>query len=86
MGRMSDHEVSQVHREVRQAGDEHRADVRRLDVARERALDRADRREWAERKFAVGGEARWQETKSEPRQIGRRRFVFDPLLDAVVEI
>jgi hypothetical protein len=61
-------------------------DARTLDSARGRALDRADRREWAERKFAVGGEFRWQETVSEPKQHGRRRFVYDPISDRVVEI
>jgi hypothetical protein len=83
---MREHEIGQVHREVRREADAHRTEERQLDAARERALDRADRREWAERKFAVGGETRWQETMSEPRRHGRRRFVFDPLLDAVVEI
>lgn len=84
---MREHDVTQVHRLVRAEADAARRDERRLHETRDRALDRADRREWAERKFVVGGETRWQETLGEetPRH-GRRRFVYDPKTDRVVEI
>ena len=62
------------------------ADAQRLADKRISALDRAERREWAHKKYAVGGESRWQETVSAPRPHGRRRFVYDPKADQVVEI
>lgn len=65
---------------------EAQADVTKLSNARDRALDRADRREWAQKKFAVGGESRWFETLNESHGHGRRRFVYDPKTDRVVEI
>jgi len=63
-----------------------RADDSKLTAARDRALERADRREWSQRKFAIGGEFRWQETVSEPKTHGRRRYVYDPTTQSVVEI
>lgn len=63
-----------------------KAEEKTLETSRNRALDRADRREWAQKKFVVGGEFRWQETLSEARGHGRRRFVYDPKTDRVVEI
>ncbi len=63
-----------------------RTDDNKLSSARDRALDRADRREWSQRKFAVGGEFRWQETQSNTLGHGLRRFVYDPKTDRVVEI
>lgn len=62
------------------------AEQQTLSSARDRALDRADRREWAQRKFVVGGETRWQETQSNTLGYGHRRFVYDPKTDRVVEI
>lgn len=62
------------------------AEEKILSFTRDRALDRADRREWADKKFVVGGEFRWQETLSEARGYGRRRYVYDPKTDRVVEI
>lgn len=83
---MREREVQHIHDAVRREGDAHRADEKTLTSARDRALERADRREWSQRKFAVGGEFRWQETVSEAKPIGRRRFVYDPHTDRVVEI
>jgi hypothetical protein len=76
------------HISARAAVERHAAqsEDRNLDAVRGRALDRADRREWSQKKFAVGGEFRWQETVSQPKQHGRRRFVYDPASDRVVEI
>lgn len=83
---MREHDVKQIHTQVRQEAQSHRADERKLDDARGRAMDRADRREWAQKKFAVGGEFRWKETQSNTLGHGRRRFVYDPKTDRVVEI
>lgn len=51
---------------------------------REAALERADRREWAHSR--LGSEHRWQETVQATVPSVRRRFVYDPATDAVVEV
>jgi hypothetical protein len=83
---MRESEISAHHADVKQQADLQRADNRKLDSSRERALDWADRREWAQKKYAIGGELRWQETVSETPRHGRRRFVFDPITEQVKEI
>lgn len=83
---MNERQIAAHHAEVKQAADAVRGDDRKLAQTRDRALDRADRREWAQKKFAVGGEFRWQETIDESPRFGRRRFVYDPLTDTVKEI
>jgi len=45
-----------------EARKEVQAESKKLDESRARALDRADRREYAQRKFKIGGESRWRET------------------------
>lgn len=62
------------------------AEEKNLVSTRDRALDRADRREWSQKKFVVGGEFRWRETQSNTLGYGHRRFVFDPKTDRVVEV
>jgi hypothetical protein len=83
---MNEREITKHHLEVRHEADAMRAEDRKLSQTKDRTLDRADRREWAQKKFAVGGEFRWQETIDESPRFGRRRFVYDPLTDTVKEI
>lgn len=83
---MNEREIAAHHADVRQQADAQRADDRKLSATRDRTLDRAERREWAQRKYAVGGEFRWMETMSETPRHGRRRFVYDPITEQVKEI
>lgn len=62
MSKLTEHEITRIHQEVRREADAAKSDTKKLDEARNRALDRADRREYAQRKFKVGGERRWRET------------------------
>jgi hypothetical protein len=84
--RMNEREIDKHHADVRQAANAVRGDEKKLLDARDRTLDRAERREWAAKRFVVGGEYRWQETIDESPRYGRRRFVYDPTTDQVKEI
>jgi hypothetical protein len=60
---MNEQQIDKHHADVRQAADAARGDEKKLRESKDRTLDRADRREWAQRKFKVGGESRWRETR-----------------------
>ena len=57
--RLTEHEIKEHHRDVKQAADEVRSEQKKLEQTRDRALDRADRREWAHKRR--GDERRWRE-------------------------
>ena len=57
--RMSDREIDKHRAEVKAEAAVAKADRKKLDESRDRALDRADRREWAHKRR--GDERRWRE-------------------------
>lgn len=59
---MNERQIDKHHADVKQHADAARGDEKKLSQSRDRALERADRREYAQRKFKVGGERRWRET------------------------
>ena len=59
MSKLSDREIEKHHLDVKHVADEVKADQQKLDQVKDRALDRADRREWAHKRR--GDERRWRE-------------------------
>jgi hypothetical protein len=57
--KLTEHEIKKHHEDAKRVADQVRNDQRKLDQSRDRALDRADRREWAHR--TRGDERRWRE-------------------------
>ena len=57
--KLTEHEITKHHQDVKNVADQVRGERKALDQARDRALDRADRREWAHKRR--GDERRWRE-------------------------
>lgn len=57
--KMTERQIAEHHADVKRVADRVRADEKKLTESRDRALDRADRREWAHKRR--GDERRWRE-------------------------
>lgn len=81
---LGDREIERSLSRAKQWGVKRERERLKVKGTREAALERADRREWAHSR--LGSEHRWQETVTPTVPSTRRRFVYDPATDAVVEI
>lgn len=57
--KLTEHQIAQHHADAKRIADQVRAEEKKLAESRDRALDRADRREWAHKRR--GDERRWRE-------------------------